>query len=99
MVSITEHSSLVTDAATKWIQFNACFQVLLFLNQLDWSSQGETILCCINMTFNHLVRSFIANPSRETEALMEMSLGLFYAPARSGHILNSTFFELFTIKD
>ena len=70
------------EITSSYLTNNQYNQVLLFLNQLDWSSQGQTILTCINMTFNRLVRSFIANPTRETEALMEMSLGLFYAPAR-----------------
>ena len=59
------------------------FQVLLLLNQLNWTLHGPTILSCINTTFNKLMRTFAIEPSREVENYLEMCLGLFYAPSRS----------------
>lgn len=62
----------------QYLKYAQYHQVLLLLNQLDWATQGQVILTCLNTMFNKLLRVHPFN--RETESLMEMCLGLFYAP-------------------
>ena len=62
------------------LKHNNYHAALLFMNQMDWPTQGETILIGINKTFHKLFRQ--AELTKENESLMEMGLGLFYAPNR-----------------
>ena len=62
------------------LQNNNYNAVLLFLNQMDWPSQGESILIGMNKLFHKLMRQKELTP--ENESWMEMCLGLFYAPNR-----------------
>ena len=50
------------------------------MNQMDWPTQGESIIIGINRTFHKLYR--MPDLTKENETLMEMCLGLFYAPNR-----------------
>ena len=52
-------------------------QGLMLLNQMDWVEKGQSILICLNTTFNRLLR---LNFSKEVESLMELCLGLYYSP-------------------
>ena len=63
----------------EYLKIGQYHSVLLLLNELDWISQGTTILSCLNTVFNKLLKLEF---SRDTEALMEMCLGLFYAPGK-----------------
>ncbi len=69
-----------TQMISQYLKGNNFHSALLLMTQLDWISQGETIMTCLNMTFHRLFRQPVL--SRETESLMEMCLGLFYAPSR-----------------
>ncbi len=62
------------------LQSNNYQAALLFMNQMDWPTQGETILIGINKTFHKLFRQ--AELTKDNESWMEMCLGLFYAPSR-----------------
>lgn len=66
------------ELTAQYLKTNSYHSVLLLLNQLDWSTQGETIVTAFNTTFHKLHRQPVF--CRENEALMEMCLGLFYAP-------------------
>jgi len=63
----------------EYLKIGQYHSVLLLLNELDWISQGTTILSCLNTVFNKLLKLEF---SRDTEALLEMCLGLFYAPGK-----------------
>ncbi len=78
-----QHYQSVSESTTASSSVNRChcrIQVLLLLNQLDWSRQGQTILTCLSVTFNKLSRCSSLGP--DEEALMEMCLGLFHAPTK-----------------
>jgi hypothetical protein len=62
------------------LKSNNFHAVLLLLNQMDWARQGEAIMISMNTMFHKLFRQPIL--TRENESLMEMCLGLFYAPNR-----------------
>ena len=62
------------------LQSNNYQAALLFMNQMDWPTQGETIMIGINKTFHKLFR--LPKLTKENETWMEMCLGLFYAPNR-----------------
>ena len=62
------------------LQHNNYNAVLLLLNQMDWPTQGESILIGMNKLFHKLIRQ--SELTRENESWMEMCLGLFYAPNR-----------------
>ena len=63
------------------LQHNNFNAVLLLLNQMDWPSQGETILIGMNKLFHKFIRQ-PGELTRENESWMEMCLGLFYSPNR-----------------
>lgn len=63
----------------EYLKIGQYHSVLLLLNELDWITQGTTILSCLNTVFNKLLKLEF---SRDTETLMEMCLGLFYAPSK-----------------
>ena len=62
------------------LRFKNFHAALLLMNQMDWPSQGESILIGINKTFHKLYRQ--PELTKENETMMEMCLGLFYAPNR-----------------
>ena len=56
-------------------------QALLLLNQLDWKSQGQTLIISITNVFHKILRLPVQF-TPDKEALLEMCLGLFHAPTK-----------------
>ena len=56
-------------------------QALLLLNQLDWRTQGQTLIISITNVFHKILRTQIQF-TPDKESLLEMCLGLFHAPTK-----------------
>ena len=56
-------------------------QALLLLNQLDWKTNGQTLMISITTVFHKILRKQMPF-TPDKESLLEMCLGLFHAPTK-----------------
>ena len=56
-------------------------QALLLLNQLDWKTNGQTLMISITTVFHKILRKPMPF-TPDKESLLEMCLGLFHAPTK-----------------
>ncbi|XP_023930059.1 WD repeat-containing and planar cell polarity effector protein fritz homolog isoform X2 [Lingula anatina] len=68
-----------TQLLNQYIKHRQIDEAVNLLGSLDWNSEGQTCLTCLQALFDHLLRMPL---NQQREAQLETALGSFYAPAR-----------------